>query len=270
MLLAQISDTHIAPSGRRTYGFVPMAENLQKCVAHINARPLRPDLVVLSGDVTNDFSRNEALRAKSILDGLDMPYVVIPGNHDDRDVLYDVFAGPACPGRVAGFICYTLDLGPLRLVALDSTRKGAAGGELCKTRRDWLEAQLAENDKPVILALHHPPLACGVPESDEDGFLGAGELGEIVARHPDIERILCGHIHLHTHARWNGTVVTTAPSMGMPLDLDLTQAHPSRFLIDAPAYLLHHWTGAGDLITHHVRVETLDGPYDFVDREEAE
>jgi len=103
-----------------------------------------------------------------------------------------------------------------------------------------------------------------VPESDLDGFVGADALGDIVATHPNIERILCGHIHLLTHARWRGTIVTTAPSMGMQLDLDLTQSKPSKFLLSDPAYLLHHWIPDGRLITHTIQVSAIGGPYDFV------
>ena len=111
--------------------------------------------------------------------------------------------------------------------------------------------------------MHHPPLKCGVPETDQDGFDGAAKLGAIVADYPNIQRILCGHIHLLTHARWNGTVVTTAPSMGMQLMLDLTQAHPSKFYLTDPGFLLHHWTPEKVLITHAVTVRDMDGPYEF-------
>ncbi len=267
MLIAQISDTHIAEEGRKTFGIAPMAENLAACVAHINAQPLPVDVVLVSGDITNDGTEGEARRAAGILAGLDCPCYVIPGNHDDRGALWSVFGGGACPSRQGDFHSFSVADFPVHLLFVDSTRVGAAGGEICEARAAWLERALAESgDKPVVIVLHHPPLKCGVPESDQDGFLGAERFGEIVARHANIERVLCGHIHLHTHSRWAGTTVTTAPSTGMPLALDLTQSHPSEFLLDAPSYLLHHWTPDGDLVTHPVRVASLDGPFPFVER----
>ena len=48
--------------------------------------------------------------------------------------------------------------------------------------------------------------------TDADGFEGAGRLGELVRAHGNVERILCGHIHLNAHARWCGTTVSTAPA----------------------------------------------------------
>ncbi|WP_457646379.1 phosphodiesterase [Profundibacter sp.] len=264
MLIAQISDTHIAGPGLKTNGIAPMAENLARCVDAINALTMQPDLVLLSGDVTNDATRAEVLRAGEILAGLNSPLYLVPGNHDDRAVLWDVFGGGAVPARADGFVNYVVNGADLRIIALDSVAQGHSGGMFCETRAAWLRAALADGgDQPTVIFMHHPPLKCGVPETDQDGFEGADELGAIVAGYPNIQRILCGHIHLLTHARWNGTVVTTAPSMGMQLTLDLTQAHPSKFYLTDPGYLLHHWTPEKTLITHAVTVREMDGPYEF-------
>ena len=267
MLIAQISDTHIAGPDLKTYGIAPMAENLARCVAHINALTVMPELVLHSGDVTNDFRSDEAQRAADILAGLNCPFYLVPGNHDDRDVLWDVFGGTACPTRADGFFNYVIE-GAVRIIALDSLDAGQSGGMICNTRAAWLRTVLAQGGRqPTVIFLHHPPMECGVPESDLDGFKGADVLGEIVAGYPNIERILCGHIHLLTHARWRGTMVTTAPSMGMQLNLDLSQSSPSKFLLSDPAYLLHHWIPAGRLITHCIEVNDAKGPFDFVDHE---
>ena len=267
MLIAQISDTHIAAPGQKTYGIAPMAENLVRCVESINNLSMMPDVVLFSGDVTNDSTSAEAERAASILAALECPYYLVPGNHDDRDVLWDVFGGKACPSRSGGFINYVVEGEALRIIALDSVSQGESGGMICDGRAAWLRDCLAQGaGQPTVIFMHHPPLKCGVPETDLDGFAGADILGEVVAQHPNIERILCGHIHLLTHARWNGTVVTTAPSMGMQLELDLTQENPSRFLLADPAYLLHHWTPDQVLITHTIQVSDPNGPHEFAHR----
>jgi len=266
MLIAQISDTHIAGPDLKTYGIAPMAENLARCVAHINRLTVMPDLVLHSGDVSNDFQLDEAQRAADILAKLNCPYYLVPGNHDDRDVLWDVFGGAACPARADGFLNYVIEAGAVRVIALDSLDVGESGGMICDTRAAWLRKALATGGtQPTVIFLHHPPMECGVPESDMDGFQGADVLGEIVSGYPNVERILCGHIHLLTHARWCGTVVTTAPSMGMQLNLDLSQSNPSKFLLSDPAYLLHHWIPEGRLITHCIQVNGAQGPFDFVD-----
>jgi len=116
MLIAQISDTHIAASDQKTFGFVPMAENLARCVHSINSLTMEPDIVLLSGDVTNNYSHAEAERAAEILGSLKCPYYLVPGNHDDRNVLWDVFGGAACPSMADGFINYVIEGRDLRIM----------------------------------------------------------------------------------------------------------------------------------------------------------
>ena len=215
MLIAHISATHISARGQKTYGIAPMAENLARCIEHINTQSLKPDLVLLSGDVTHDASHQEAVHAAEILAALECPLYLVPGNHDDRDVIWDVFGGSACPSKADGFINYVVETGALRLIGLDSC-SGRSGGMICERRAAWLRGALAQGGlKPTLIFMHHPPLKCGVQETDIDGFANVEMLQGIVADYPNIERILCGHIHLLTHSRWQGTLVTTAPSMGM-------------------------------------------------------
>ncbi len=264
MLIAHISDLHLAGWGRKAYGIAPTAENLAACVEHINELGTRPDVVLVTGDLANGGLLAEIERAASLLDQLNYPYYVTPGNHDRRDHLWSVFGGRACPARSDGFLNYVVDGYEMRLIGLDSTASGEPGGEICATRAKWLDERLFESEgQPTILFMHHPPLNCGVPETDVDGFRGADILGEVVARHQNILRILCGHIHLQAHAGWRGTVVTTAPSMGMELVLDLGSRDPSRFVLDAPAYQLHYWSPEKNLVSHTIRLGKTEGPYPF-------
>ncbi len=264
MLIAHISDAHITEPGTKAFGVAPMADNLMLCVDHINSPKMRPDLVLLSGDVTNDFNVEQATYARAILDQLAMPYFLVPGNHDCREVIWNVFGGAACPSRHGEFINYVIEDHPLRIIALDSLHPGQSGGEVCPVRLEWLADQLAKGGtRPTLIFLHHPPLKLGVPETDVCGFIGADALGDLIRQHPNIQRILCGHIHLDTHSQWCGTTVSTAPSIGMGLDLNLDQQGESEFMLTPPGYFLHHWLPQEHLVSHTIHVETLSGPFAF-------
>jgi 3',5'-cyclic AMP phosphodiesterase CpdA len=268
MLIVQISDTHIAGWNKKAYGIAPVARNLSDCVEHINQLIPKPDLVLVTGDITNAGLKEEFEQAASLLNKLDAPYYVIPGNHDDRSNLLSVFGGIACPltgfYKNQGFINYVIDDFDIRLIAMDSTVIDEPGGEICEIRSAWLDKRLEEElEKPTILFMHHPPVKLGVIESNVDGFIGSERLGAIVGKYTNIERILCGHIHLPAFVRWHGTIVSTAPSMGMQLDLDITMEHPSRFHLEPPAYQLHHWTADNNLVSHTVNVKTIEKTYPF-------
>ncbi len=264
MLIAHISDFHIAAPGEKAYGVVPTAENLARCVDHINQVQPAVDLVLVTGDITANALPEEALRSAKLLAHLKMPFYIVPGNHDESEQLWSVFAEKGCPAIKPDFVNYAVDDYPIRFIALDSTVAGEPGGEICADQAVWLDEQLAAAEgKPVIIFMHHPPIKCGVLETDEDGFVGADLLGEVVEKYNNIERILCGHIHLNTHVRWCGTVVSIAPSMGLQLLLDLTMKLPSSFIKDAPAYLLHYWSPEQQLISHAVSLHETQGPYQF-------
>ena len=264
MLIAHLSDFHISGGNKKAYGVVPTAENLSRCVQHINQLHPKPDLVIVTGDITYDGKLDEAERAAAILEELQYPYYIVPGNHDKRDTLWSVFGERTCPGATSTFINYVIDDHDLRLIGMDSSIPNAPGGELCSERIAWLEKQLAvQPTKPTAIFMHHPPANCGVLETDEDGFIGAEILGRVVAQHPNVKAILCGHIHTLAHLSWNGTVISAAPSMGLQLLLDLSLTLPSQFYNEAPEYLLHYFTPDNNLVTHSVLVKDLDGPYPF-------
>ncbi len=266
MLIAQISDTHIAGWGKKTFGVAPMAENLARCVEHVNALQPRPDVVLVTGDISNNGRREEMERAASILRRLQPPFYVIPGNHDDRALLVEVFGPEACPTESTRFVNYVIEGYPLRLVTVDSVVPGAAGGEICPERAAWLDARLSEDqDRPTIVFMHHPPLRFGVPETDIDGFEGREWFWQVLRRHPQVERVLAGHIHLAALAHRDGVVVSTAPSVGMRLTLDLTLQHPSEYILDDPAYQLHYWSPDRHLVTYTVYVRGEEPTYPFAE-----
>lgn len=264
MLIAHISDLHVTAARKKAYDQVPTAENLARCVEHINQLQPAVDVVLVTGDITFSSLYEEAQCAAGLLETLNAPFYIIPGNHDERAVLRSAFAERGCPAEAGEFINYAVDGFPLSFIALDTTVPGAPGGEVCTERAVWLEKQLEKTaGKPTIVFMHHPPVKCGVLETDEDGFVGADLLGEVIEKYPNIERILCGHIHLTTHIRWRGTVISTAASMGLQLMLDLTLTQPSSFYKDAPSFQLHYWSPDQQLISHTVSLHKSEGPYCF-------
>jgi len=263
MLIAQISDLHIPKPGSKTYGIAPMAENLAECITHLNQLSPQPDIVLVTGDISSTGTFTELNYAATLLAQLQMPFYVIPGNHDDRQLLWDAFNGEACPCEKNSFIQYVIDQHELRLIALDSTIPRESGGEICEQRVKWLDKCLAEdNSKPTIIFMHHPPIKCGVQETDLDGFIGSQQLGKVIEKYNNIEAVVCGHIHRPAHSRWHGTVVSTAPSMGMQEVLDLN-LETEAFVLEAPAYQLHYWTSEQTLITHTEYLHDCSGPYLF-------
>ncbi len=265
MLIVQISDPHITARGEKACGVAPSDEYLAACIAHINRLEPKPALALITGDITNEGKLESAEHAAALLGELECPFYIIPGNHDDRSVLRSVFAGGACPSDGPDFINYTIEGHDVRLIAIDSTRPGFPGGQICPARLAWLEQRLLEETRQAtVIFMHHPPVRCSVLETDADGFDGADELGELIEKFSNIQAVICGHIHLPAHTRWHGTIVSTAPSTAMELELDLTMTQPSRFFLGAPAFQLHYFTKHNNLVTHTINQHAArNGPYPF-------
>jgi 3',5'-cyclic AMP phosphodiesterase CpdA len=272
MLLAQISDLHIKRPGALAYRRVDTAAYLVRCVAALNALVPRPDAVIMTGDLVDQGDPQQYEHLKTLLAPLELPYFLLVGNHDDRAALRAAFPDRAELHSGGEFIQYAVDVGALRVIALDSLVPGQSGGTLCDARLAWLAAQLdAASGKPTIVALHHPPFVSGIGHMDELRLdpAAAAKLAALIARYPNVERVICGHVHRPMFVRFGGTIASAVPAPAHQVALDLRDDAPSAFVMEPPAYALHRYDPATGLVTHHAYVDAADGPYPFYEPEGA-
>lgn len=265
MLLAQISDLHIKRPGQLAYRRVDTAAALTRCIERLNALVPRPNAVLVTGDLT-DFGHDEEYdNLHGLLAALEIPYYLMIGNHDDRAGLRRAFADRA-ELQAGEFVQYALDIGAVRVLALDSQVPGASYGDLCDARLAWLAAQLdAARDRPVIVALHHAPFASGIGHMDKLRLAPAAsaKLDALLRGHPNVERVLCGHVHRTTFTRFGGTLAVAVPSPAHQVAFDLRTDAPSAFRLEPPAFAVHHYVPDAGMTSHHVYVDEGAGPYPF-------
>jgi 3',5'-cyclic AMP phosphodiesterase CpdA len=263
MIIAQISDMHIRPAGQLAYRRVETDGFLARAVEHLAALTPRPDVVLATGDLVDAGRPDEYRRLRELLAPLPMPVYLIPGNHDDRDALAAEFTDHDYLPRRGRFMQYAVEADPVRLLALDTLVAGEHHGLLCDERLAWLDARLSEApDRPTVVFMHHPPFATGIPPMDRYGLRRPETLGAIIRQHPQVERILCGHLHRPIQVRWHGTVATTAPSTAHQVALNLEEM-PLAFVMEPPACQLHLWEPGTGLISHTSYVGDYPGPYPF-------
>lgn len=268
MLIAQITDTHIKAEGRLAYRKVDTACNLARCVEHLIALQPSPDVVLMTGDLT-DFGRPEEYRRlRQLIAPLERPTYVIPGNHDNRENLRQAFVDHAYLPGDGEFLHYVVDDYPVRLIGLDTTIPGEPGGVMCDRRLAWLDETLRlEPRRPTVLFMHHPPFLAGIAHMDVQNCRGGDELGALVECHPQVMRILCGHVHRPIHLHWHGVTVSIAPSASHNVALDLTAQEPPSFRLEPPTCELHLWREGTGLISHLSFIGEFEGPYPFFDAE---
>lgn len=247
MLIAQISDLHIKRFGKLAYRHVDTAAALEKAVAALNALNPAPDLVLATGDLVDEGSDEEYGRLRDLLAPLRAPVYVLPGNHDERAAMRRAY--PHTP-EWNGFIQYTLEDWPVRIVVADTIIPGKTGGTLCRARLDWLDETLAQQpDRPTIVALHHPPLKTGIALMDPLGLDDPAPLAAVLQKHGQVERLLCGHVHRPIQARFAGTIMSVCPSPAHQMPLEFELAPQPGVIVEPPGYQLHRWAD-GVLVTH--------------------
>ncbi|HKM62691.1 MAG TPA: phosphodiesterase [Acidisphaera sp.] len=261
MIIAQLTDLHVRPRGEACYRVVEtnmLTERAFRAVARL--RPT-PDVVLITGDVTDCGLPDEYALLKEML-ARHLPHAyLIPGNHDRRANMIEALG---CPVAETGFIDYVIDAGPVRVVMLDTVVPGAGHGELRAAQLDWLDRTLADKrDTPTMIGMHHPPFLCGIGHIDAINLRNADAFAAVVARHRQVERIVCGHNHRTITARVGHAIATIAPSVGAQVMLEVRQDAPSAFVLEPPAYQIHAWLPGAGFITHTACVDDYPGPFPF-------
>lgn len=263
MLIAHLSDLHVRPRGMLYQDVVDSNAMLADAVAHVNRLDPPPDLALLTGDLVDTGDPAEYDMLRELLAPLHVPMLAIPGNHDEREAFRRAFAADGYL-PAAGPMHYAVEQGALRVVAVDVTLPGLHHGLFDDACARWLAATLdGAPDRPTLIMLHQPPFASAVPYLDAYLCRNGGKLAEVIARHPSVERILCGHVHRHMQLRFAGTLLCTAPSTTTSIDLQLRPDAKPRSHVEPPAMLLHHWRPEIGVVTHFVPIGAFAGPYPF-------
>lgn len=264
-MLVQLTDLHIREPGRLAYGRIDTAPYLRTAVSSVLRLRQRAQAVVITGDLT-DFGRAaEYAHLADLLAPLDMPVYLLPGNHDDRDQMRRSFPDHDWLGQEGEFIQYSVRVGKLRLIALDTSEPGKSHGTLDRQRLDWLEQELqARKDEAVVIAMHHPPFRTLIGHMDDIGLVqGAAELEAIVARHPNVERVICGHLHRAIDVRFGGTIACTTPAPAHQVALDLDPRAQSRWILEPPGFRVLAHDGCGGVVSHVAACGEFEGPHPF-------
>ncbi|WP_338461759.1 metallophosphoesterase [Synechococcus elongatus IITB7] len=208
--IAQITDLHLLAD--------PEAA-LRGCVTTARAaevfgalRERSPDLLLLSGDLSEDGSPASYERLRDWVEALGCPAIAIAGNHDQ----------PQCLAEICGrspFINESVHtVRDWRIITLDSCQPKRVDGWLGAEQLDWLDQRLAEESTPTLLVLHHPPVPIGVAKMDASGLQDGPEFLKLIARHEQVRLVLSGHAHQAFIQSRGSTTFLGCPATAMQFD----------------------------------------------------
>lgn len=266
MLIAQITDLHIRPRGQPAYRVAETNMLVERAIDALMGLRHRPDVVLVTGDMTDCGLAEEYRQLRQMLKRLTVPTYMVPGNHDRRELFRQAFPDHPFMEGDQGFLQFVVEEHPVRLIGLDTVVPGASEGGLCETRLAFLEDALDRDaDRPTIIFMHHPPFDCGYRHMDRIRLMeGADRFKSIVSGRGNVERVLCGHHHRPIHTRFAGTIASVAPGVAHQVALDFNEDFGGALVLEPPAFELHLYRPEIGLVSHMVYVERYPGPYPFV------
>ena len=267
-ILLHLSDTHLrAAATPRLFGSVDGAARLADTIDVIEVSGIRPDAVVVTGDLADlgEPAAYAALRAivEPFAERLGAQLLWVMGNHDERGAFRVALLDEASDLRPVDRVD---ELDGLRVVTLDTSVPGHHHGELRDEQLAWLADVLA-TPAPLgtILAMHHPPVPSVLPLAASVELRDQKRLADVL-RGTDVRAIIAGHLHYSTFATFAGIPVSVASSTCYAQDLTVPVGG-TRPQDGAQAFNLVHVYD--DAVVHSV--VPIDAPraLEHIDAEEA-
>jgi Icc protein len=244
LVLAQVSDFHV-DGGTRS---VARAERV---MGYLAALPRPVDAVLVTGDVADHGTAGEYRAAREVLRS-EVPVLACPGNHDLRAPFRRVLLGH--PDGDERPVNQVHRVAGATVALCDSTIPGRDDGRLAEETIAWLDAVLGDApDGPALVAMHHPPVALGIPFVDDIRQRDGQRLEEVLRRHPQVVAVLCGHAHTAASTQFAGRPLVVAPGVATTAMLPLERPEGPVLDAELPASIAFHVLD-GERLTSHFRV----------------
>ncbi len=208
VVLLQITDTHLfADDGGSLLG-VATKDSFHAVLdaVEVAARPF--EAIVATGDISQDHTEASYQRFCDGIARWPQPCFWLPGNHDYQPSMQSVLPSPQIKS------CHQVLAGEhWQVILLDSQVKGVPHGELSDSQLAILEQALAAHpQRHALVLLHHHPLPAGSTWLDQHQLHNADAFWAVLARHPQVKAVLCGHIHQELDCLYQGVRVMATPS----------------------------------------------------------
>ena len=231
--LIQLSDLHLVRPGKLTSKVLDTNSILEETINEIVRKKDyfgKIEGLVVTRDVSDDGSIESYLSAHEKLIKLNVPVLVIPGNHDLRNPMREVFNEHVEFSTKSSQFDWVFKYEETAIVGLDSLVEGENFGFLEKTSLEFLSNQLSiHNGSDIVLLIHHPPIKTGIYFMDKIGLTNSSDLSECLKATNRPVRILCGHVHGVYHGLLGIHPVVSAPSVCSAFEFNRKKFAPVGF-----------------------------------------
>ncbi|MCB1614556.1 MAG: 3',5'-cyclic-AMP phosphodiesterase [Pseudomonadales bacterium] len=206
--IVQITDTHIYDDPSGELSGINTRQSLESVLQYIEKQLRAIDLLVLSGDITHESGLPAYRYIHQRLQRFGLPTFWLPGNHDILALMQETIGKGSELAKSA-------EAGGWKIIFLDSHVEIQPEGALAQSELDFLESQLADNQQPVLIFLHHHLVPAGCAWLDPQVVANADDFFTLVAQYPQVKAIVSGHVHQVMDQQKNGIRLLATPSTCM-------------------------------------------------------
>ena len=205
-LLVQISDSHLFAEADGTLLGMNTRDSLQKVIELVREQQPQIDLILATGDISQDGTLESYQQFREQTGQLDAPARWIPGNHDEPRIMAEAAVQSALLEPV-------VDIGNWRVTLLDSAVPGSVPGFLQDEQLQLLAQALSEApERHHLVCFHHHPVSIGCEWMEPIGLRNPEAFFEVLDRYPQARAVLWGHVHQEIDQMRNGVRLIASPS----------------------------------------------------------
>jgi Icc protein len=254
VLLVQLSDSHLFAQADGKLLGMNTHDSLQRVIERVLDEQPSIDLVLASGDLSQDGSPQSYQRFNQLLGQIPAPARWFPGNHDDLAVMQNVCAG-------SDLLQPIIDLGNWRIILLDTSIAGAVPGFLADDQLQLLSQALqSAGARHVLVSFHHHPVPIGCRWMEPIGLRNPAALFAVLDAYPQVRGVLWGHIHQEFDQLRNGVRLLASPSTCVQFAPGSEEFHVDQ---EAPGYRWLRLHADGQLDTGVSRVSGIPFEVDY-------
>ncbi|MBI3309308.1 MAG: metallophosphoesterase [Candidatus Melainabacteria bacterium] len=207
--IVQLSDMHLYKDSNLLLNNSNPHENFKLALKNISGLATKPDLLFLTGDLSQDASVESYQELKNILETTGLKYSILVGNHDDMNAVNKVFHYNWTNETVdSSFV-----LNEWLIYCLNTSRYPQEAGFLSKTQLEKLTNTLeVHKSKNAIIFLHHQPVLVNSLWIDKMALRNSVEFNQVIQKYGNVKAVLFGHIHHVFEKTANNIFYASCPS----------------------------------------------------------
>ena len=217
-IIGQISDTHFVSNNQKLFDKYDTCSRFEDTIKTCNQLKDKPDFYIISGDLIHDdevFYRDFF----ELCNQLEKPVYPMMGNHDKRQALKKYVKNNLIDKN--GYLNYAISAYSIEIICLDTAIKDEIEGAIVESSMQWLEEKLRQNqNKPIIIFMHHPPIEIGSILFDHIKCNNGKEFINLISKYNNVKEVIFGHVHCFFKKFINGIEFSSCPSVSIQYPID--------------------------------------------------